>query len=93
MIAATKLAPLLEESDLTSPITGARYDQVEAAVKRSILDRTRVKQITIWSDIGRVLFAQDQAAIGTRPTFIRDFVYSVANGTTQTQVESGTVKT
>ncbi|MGZ4136482.1 MAG: hypothetical protein ACXVPX_02825 [Actinomycetota bacterium] len=93
VIAATKLAPLLEESDLTSPITGARYDQVEAAVKRSILDRTRVKQITIWSDIGRVLFAQDQAAIGTRPTFIRDFVYSVANGTTQTQVESGTVKT
>jgi hypothetical protein len=93
VIAETRLAPLLHENDLMSPMTGARYDQVEGAVKRSILDRTHVDQITIWSDLGRVLFAQDQAAIGTRPTFIRDFVYSVANGTTQTQIESGILKT
>jgi hypothetical protein len=93
VIAETRLAPLLDESDLTSPITGSRYDAVAAAVKRTILDRTAVKQVTIWSDVGRILFAQDEGAVGTRPTFIRDFVYGVANGTTQTQTESGTLKT
>jgi hypothetical protein len=93
VIAETKLAPLLEESDLTAPITGSRYDAVAGAVERTILDRTSVKQLTIWSDVGRILFAQDEGSVGTRPTFIRDLVYGVANGTTQTQTESGTLKT
>jgi hypothetical protein len=93
VVAETKLAPLLQESDLTSPITGARYSQVVDEVKRTVLDHTHVEDVTIWSDVGRILFSQDQRAIGTRPTFIRDFVYSVANGTTQTQIESGTLKT
>jgi hypothetical protein len=93
VIAETRLAPLLQESDLTAPITGARYDAVAAAVERTIFHRTGVRELTIWSDVGRILFAQDQAAIGTRPTFIRDLVYGVANGTTLARTESGTLKT
>lgn len=93
LVAQTRLAPLLDEGDLTSPITGSRYDQVTSAVKRSILDHGSVERVTIWSDIGRILFAQDDGLVGTRPTYIRDFVYSVANGTTQTKVETGTLKT
>jgi hypothetical protein len=91
--AQTKVAPLLTETDLEEPIAGARYDSVSAAVERTILDRANVQSVTLWSEVGRVLFAQDDGLVGTRPTYIRDFVYSVANGTTQTKVETGTVKT
>jgi hypothetical protein len=91
--AQTKLAPMLDEGDLTSPITGARYDQIAASIERTILDHSHVKTVTLWSDVGRVLFAQDDGLVGTRPTYIRDFVYGVANGTTQTKIETGTLKT
>jgi hypothetical protein len=91
--AQTKLAPLLAENDLGSPITGARYDQVSAAVRRTILEHTHVKNVTLWSDLGRVLYAQDDGLVGTRPTYIRDFVYGVANGTTQTRIETGALET
>jgi len=93
LIAQTKLAPMLAESDLDSPVGSQRYKTLETAVKRTILKRSDVEQVTIWSDVGRVLFAQDDKLIGTKPTYIRNFVYGVANGTTQTQVESGTLKT
>jgi hypothetical protein len=93
LAAQTKLAPLLEESDLVSPITGSRYELISSDVRRSILDRTHVNDVTIWSDVGRVLFALDDGLVGTRPTYIRDFVYDVANGTTQTKIETGTLKT
>jgi hypothetical protein len=93
LTAQTKVAPLLTETDLQEPITGARYQAVSSAVQRTVLDRTSVDNVTIWSDVGRVLFARDDGLVGTRPTYIRDFVYGVANGTTQTTVESGTVKT
>jgi hypothetical protein len=91
--AQTKLAPLLEEGDLAAPITGARYDQVSTAIERTILDRSTVETVTLWSDVGRVLFAEEVGLVGTRPTYIRDFVYGVANGTTQTKIETGTLKT
>jgi hypothetical protein len=93
LAAQTRLAPLLDEGDLVSPITGARYEQVASAVERSITDHSHVKAVTLWSDVGRVLFAQDDGLVGTRPTYIRDFVYGVANGTTQTRIETGTLKT
>jgi hypothetical protein len=93
LTAQTKLAPLLGEGDLGSPITGSRYDQVASAVRRTILGHTHVKNVTIWSEVGRVLFAQDDGLVGTRPTYIRDLVYSVANGTTQTTIETGALKT
>jgi hypothetical protein len=91
--AQTKLAPLLTESDLADPIVGARYDQLSDAVARSVIDRSRVDDVTIWSDLGRVIFARDAAMVGTRPTYIRDFAYGVAYGSTQTKVETGSVKT
>jgi hypothetical protein len=93
LTAQTKVAPLLTETDLEEPITGARYDSVSAAVQHAVLDRTSVEDVTLWSDVGRVLFARDEGLVGTRPTYIRDFVYGVANGATQTKVETGTVKT
>jgi hypothetical protein len=89
----TKLAPLLNETDLGSPITGGRYDAVSAAVTRSVLEPTHVMKVTLWSDLGRILYAQDDGLVGTRPSYIRDFVYGVANGTTQTRIETGTLKT
>lgn len=93
LTAQTKVAPLLTETDIEEPITGARYDSVSAAMQHTVLDRTSVEDVTLWSDVGRVLFAKDDGLVGTRPTYIRDFVYGVANGTTQTKVETGTVKT
>ena len=92
-LAQTKLAPLFSEEDLTEPITGARYDSIAASVERTILDETAIARVTVWSDIGRVIYADDEDLVGTRPTFIRDFVYDVANGTTQAKIESGTLKT
>ncbi len=92
LVAQTRLAPLLDEGDLSSPITGARYDQLASAVRR-IADRAGIERLTIWSDIGRILFSMDQKLVGTRPTYIRDIVYGVANGTTQTEVETGALKT
>jgi hypothetical protein len=93
VIAETKLAPLFDEDDLSSPVTGNRYEQIAAGVNRSILAGTAIRTVTVWSDVGRVIFATDRDLVGTRPTYIRDLVYAVANGTTRTRIEAGTLKT
>lgn len=91
--AQTKLAPLLTETDLADPIVGARYSQFSDQVERGVIGKNHVEDVTIWSDVGRVIFALDPGMVGTRPTYIRDFAYGVAYGTTETKVETGRVKT
>jgi hypothetical protein len=93
LIAQAKLAPLFTDADLSSPITGDRYAEIASEVRQGLLDKHGITAVTLWSEVGRILFAKDPNMVGTRPTYIRNFVYAVANGTTQTKVEAGSLKT
>jgi peptidoglycan hydrolase CwlO-like protein len=91
--AQTQLTPLLSERDLEVPITGQRYEEVSAGVQEKFTTPGPITAVTIWSSMGRILYSTDQSVVGTRPSYMRDLAYSVANGSTKSSVSSGVLKT
>jgi hypothetical protein len=89
--ALVKLAGVLTERDLEEPADDARYQELQAAITRVM--PADIEAVTLWSPSGRVLYHDDAAMIGTRPTYPREFLGDVANGSTETKVEGGLLKT
>jgi hypothetical protein len=79
LVAQTELAPLLLTRDLTSPVTGARAENLTAGIRDAITSVGPIEQVRIFSSTGRILYASDPAIVGTRPSFLRDLVFEVAS--------------
>jgi hypothetical protein len=93
LTAQTELAPLLEPRDLVSPIVGERATDLGNEIDASILSVSRIDAVRIYSSIGRILYADDPAIVGTRPSYLRDLTFQVANGDARSAVRGGMVQT
>jgi hypothetical protein len=80
LTAQTELAPLLQVRDLTTPITGDRAADLAEGIERSITTVSPIDDVRIFSSLGRILYASDPKFVGTRPSYLRDLTFEVANG-------------
>jgi PAS domain S-box-containing protein len=65
-VALSVLGPLLVPSDLASPSTGERYQELAAIVRSRILSDGTVVRVKVWRTDGTILFSDDPAAVGHR---------------------------
>jgi hypothetical protein len=91
LAAQIKLASVVGERDLEEPADGGRYTTLHDAIAHVM--PAEIDAVTLWSPTGRILYHDDQARIGTRPTYPREFLGDVARGSTETKVEAGLLKT
>jgi hypothetical protein len=93
LAAQTQLAPLLMPRDLMGPITGERAKELESLAKSEVLSPGPVTSIRLYSEMGRILYDVDPAVVTVKPTYVRDLVFHVANGRTQSEVRDGLLQT
>jgi signal transduction histidine kinase len=67
LIAGSVIAPLLTPADLTVPIRGARYQELERAIHESAIRDAGVERVKIWRHDGMVLFSNDPGEVGLAP--------------------------
>ena len=66
LVASEGIGPLLTPTDVSSPVTGTRYDTFEQRVASVQDAQPSIVRIKIWSTDGRVLFSNDREQVGTR---------------------------
>ena len=93
LTAQTELAPLLQPADLMGPIVGDRATDLGDGIERSITKLTSIDEVRIYSSIGRVLFDEEPRLVGTRPSYLRNLTFEVANGSSRSQVRAGLLQT
>lgn len=93
LIAQTRLAPMLQPKDLEAPVEGDRAATLDTAIKSSITGVGPIDGVTIYSSLGRILYDTDRSLIDTRPAYLTDFLFSVANTSTQSQIRGGELQT
>jgi signal transduction histidine kinase len=74
LIAQGVIAPLLRPADLTAPIRGGRYRELDGAIHGFAMDGTGVERVKIWSHDGVVLFSNDPSQVGLSPEPEEDLV-------------------
>ncbi len=67
LVANEAIGPVLTASDVTGPITGDRYTEVESQVRTTLLADPGLLRIKLWGTNGMVLFSNDQAEVGMQP--------------------------
>ena len=93
-LARTELAVLLEPADLVAPVRGERAKELERDIDERITSPTRIQQVRIYSSLGRILFAEDAGIVGTRPTYLRELTFEIANGEAPvSQIHLGSLQT
>jgi hypothetical protein len=93
LIAQTRLAPMLQPKDLEAPIQGDRAASLGTAIQSSITGVGPIDGVTIYSSLGRILYDADRSLIDTRPASLTDFLFSVANTSTQSQIRGEELQT
>jgi hypothetical protein len=93
IIAQTDLAELLQPRDLENPIVGERAAELGADIDRSIEGDGPIEEVRIYSSVGRILFAEDAAVVGTRPSYIRGLTSEVASGRARSVVRGSRLQT
>lgn len=93
LTAQTELAPMLMPKDLMAPIVGERATELTKQIDDAIVSTTDVGRVRIYSSLGRVLYSADPKIVGTRPSFLRDLSFQVANANAQTKIHSGLLQT
>lgn len=89
----TKLAPLLMPKDLEGPIVGQRAAEVETRIASSIIGPGPIERVRIYSDAGLILYDDQKHLVTTKPSYLHDLLYSVANGQTESRVRDGVFQT
>jgi hypothetical protein len=89
----TELATLLEPRDLLAPVVGVRALELGAGIHSQITSVGPIDDIRIYSSLRRILYADDPAIVGTRPSYLRDLTFAVASGEAQTQVRGDVLQT
>lgn len=93
-VAQTELSVLLEPSDLVAPIHGDRAAELGRDIDARIISTTPIERVRIYSSLGRILYAADRGIVGTRPTYLRNLMFEIANGeAVVTQIHSGSLQT
>jgi hypothetical protein len=93
LTAQTELAPLLQVRDLTTPITGDRAADLAEGIERSITTVSPIDDVRIFSSLGRILYASEPKFVGTRPSYLRDLTFEVANGRSTSLVRESMLQT
>ncbi len=93
LTAQTELATLLEPRDLEGPVTDDRALEITAAVESQITSVSRIDEVRIYSSIGRILYADDPGIVGTRPSYLRELTFEVANGDPESHARGGMLQT
>jgi hypothetical protein len=91
--AQNQLAPMLTPRDLTGPVTGERARELEQAIDEEIVASGPVDSIRIYSPLGRILYDADPSVVTLKPTYLREFLYQVANGLPRSEVRAGLLQT
>ena len=93
LVAQTRIAPLLQPQDLEAPIEGERAVSLGAEIKNAITSVGPIDGVTIYSSLGRILYDTDRSLIGTRPSYLTDFLFAVANTSTRSQIHGAELQT
>jgi hypothetical protein len=93
IVAQTDLAPMLQPRDLMAPIVGERASDLAESIERSIVSDGPIEEVRIYSSLGRILYAEDSAIVGTRPSYIRELTSDVASGHARSIVRGGRLQT
>ncbi len=93
LAAQTELAPMLQPRDLMAPIIGQRAEDLAAGIDRAITSVSTVDEVRIYTEVGRILYAEDPSLVGTRPSYLRDLTFEVANGQTVSRIRAGLMQT
>jgi signal transduction histidine kinase len=72
LVANEALGPLLTETDLAVPITGERYEEIEARVRAIVLADPSILRIKLWGSDGTVLFSNNRSEVGIHPEMEED---------------------
>lgn len=91
--AQTDLAKLMERRDLIAPVVGDRAEELRSAIESQITSAGPIDHVRIYSSLGRILYADDPAIVGTRPSYLRDATFEVASGGPRTQVRGSLIQT
>jgi hypothetical protein len=93
LAAQTELATLLEPRDLIAPVVGERAMELRTAIESQITSKGPIDDVRIYSSLGRILYADDPAIVGTRPSYLRNATFEVASGEPMTQVRGDVLQT
>jgi hypothetical protein len=77
---------------LTRPVTGSRYDELAAKIRRSASPGGSTAGVTVWSARGRILFSLNESLVGTTPAEMESLI-TEAKGSGLTRVVDDTVQT
>jgi signal transduction histidine kinase len=72
LIAGSVIAPLLTLADLTAPIRGTRYQELDRAIHEFAMEDAGVERVKIWSLDGMVVFSNDPRQVGLEPELEQD---------------------
>ena len=93
LVAQTRIAPLLQPKDLEAPIEGDRAISLGAEIKDAITGVGPIDGVTIYSSLGKILYDADRSLISTRPSYLTDFLFAVANTSTRSQLHGDELQT
>ncbi len=93
LTAQTTLAPLLTEVDLQAPVVGERAHELGAEIERRIISEGPITAVRLYSESGRILYDADGSVVTVKPSFLKDLMYTVANGTTVAEVRGNVLET
>jgi hypothetical protein len=82
----------LTGSQLARPVTGSRYEELAAEIRRSASPSGSISGVTVWSARGRILFSLNESLVGKTPPEMGSLI-TEAKGSGQTRVVDDTVQT
>jgi signal transduction histidine kinase len=85
LIAGSVIAPLLTPSDITAPIRGARYQELERAIHEFAIQDAGVERVKIWRHDGMVLFSNDPEQVGLAPE-LEDDLHEAFEGHIESEI-------
>ncbi len=85
LVANEAIGPALTAADMTGPVTGARYSEIEDAVRTTMLADPGVLRIKLWGSDGTVLFSNNRDEVGMRPA-LEDGLKEALGGELQSDI-------
>ena len=87
-LATSAIEPVLQPRDADRPIRGTRYASLLAVVRRDVLSGP-ISGVTLWSDEGTVLFAQDRELVGETEGAMKQTIASIGRASAIGEVDGG----
>ena len=78
LVANEAIGPVLTASDLTGPVNGARYAEIESVVRTTLLADPGILRIKLWGPNGMILFSNNPNEVGLQPPLEDDLGEALA---------------